>query len=416
MRPLLRTAALTIVTGSLSALVSSTAVAQTRVRTEGRTIHVTIPVQFVIQAVVMDGEMKPNWYGRPSDLMDPVTLETVPLDKYMKSWDSLAADASDVWNRAFGKLRYRGCYELRLETELNFVPIAAEGDSADEKILALLKFVKPGFHHIFLNNDLIVPGWDGINNPADWTGDPTVDIHAPYLVPQIGSLGIMNSFEFGHELGHLMGLGDDYRRSLKDGEVEIRPQPGREGTFMEQASSQNIDQNLVDRVGDLASRFVDLPTCLYARFEWHFLAPQDRGSGRLEVAEISLGLAKDKDGDLEGDGTHTISGDLWIEHSNCKDYRTWKGFSTFPAIGHRKDDHVTIDCQNHLTEVVLSDTGCTLGGPISVKQPAPVPVCVFEGDLVDGRFESEETKVWGAGPANMVTRILIEERGGDAPK
>jgi hypothetical protein len=41
---------------------------------------------------------------------------------------------------------------------------------------------------------------------------------------------------------------------------------------------------------------------------------------------------------------------------------------------------------------------------------------VFEGDLVDGRFESEETKVWGAGPANMVTRILIEERGGDPPK
>lgn len=406
-----------IVLGCCCALLSTAAGAQTLVRPEGRVLHITIPIQFVISAVVVDGKMEPNWYGRPSELTDPVTFETVSLAQYMTSWNSLASLASDVWNGAFQKLRYRGCYELRVKTELNFVPVAAEGDSLDEEFLALLKFIKPGFHYIILKDSVMIPGSDGIADPV---GDPTRDIPHPYVRVQFGVMGFESPGSIAHELGHLMGLGDDYTRVFEDGELVVQPKPGREGTFMAQAASRNIDQELVDRVGDLASRFVDLPPCLYARFEWHSQAPQDRGSGRLEVAEISLGLGKDKDkdkdGGLEGNGTHTISGDLWIEHSNCKDYRTWKGFSTFPAIGHREDNHVTIDCQNHLTEVVLSDTGCTLGGPISVKQPAPVPVCVFEADLVDGRFESEETKVWGAGPANMVTRILIEDRGGDPPK
>jgi hypothetical protein len=385
------------------------------VRPEGRVLHITVPIQFVISAVGIDGKLAAGWYGGPGEFTDPLTLETVSLVQYMESWKSMASLATDVWNKAFRRLRYRGCYELRLETTLTFVPITAEGDSFDEETLALLEFITLGSHYIYLKDSLMTPGSDGIADPV---GDPTLDIPHPYVLPQLGSMGLETPNVVGHELGHLMGLGDDYTRVFENGELVVQTKAGREGTFMAQASSANIDQQIVDRIGDLASRFVDLPPCLYARFEWLFRAPQDRGSGRLEVAEISLGLGKDKDkdGDLEGDGTHTISGDLWIEHSNCKDYRTWKGFSTFPAVGHREDDHVTVDCQNHLTEVVLSDTGCTLGGPISIKQPAPVPVCVFEGDLVDGRFESEETKVWGAGPANMVTRILIEERGGDPPK
>ena len=406
-----------IVAGCCCVLLPATADAQTRVRAEGRVIYIRIPVQFVIQAVALDGKLAAGWYGGPGELTDPMTLETVSLAQYMESWNSMASAASDVWNKAFRELRYRGCYELRLETELNFVPFLADGDSSAESAMKILEFTKFGFHHIWLRDDPFVIGGrfsDGILDPV---GDPTLDIPHPYATIQFGSMGFLDRFEFAHELGHLMGLGDDFTRVLEDGELVVRPKPGREGTFMAEAASANIDQELVDRIGDLASRFVDLPPCLYARFEWHFRTPQDRGSGRLEVAEISLGLGKDKgkDGELEGDGTHTISGDLWIEHDNCTDYRTWKGASTFRAVGRRDGDHVEIDCLNHLSEIVISDTGCTLGGPFTVKQPAPVPVCVFEVDLVDGRFESEETKVWGAGPANMQTRILIEERGGDAP-
>jgi len=82
----------------------------------------------------------------------------------------------------------------------------------------------------------------------------------------------MDSATWAHEIGHLMGLGDDYYHERGLGHAEGDPMPGREGTLMaggHESQGTLIDQNLADRLADIVNKVAKLPQCWQGTLREH---------------------------------------------------------------------------------------------------------------------------------------------------
>ena len=182
----------------------------------------------------------------------------------------------------------------------------------------------------------------------------------------------METRDFAHEVGHLMGLADDYRR-LPDGDFEALD--GREGTLM--GGGDAIDQSLVDRLGDLVAKIgTKLPTCWSGTIHststqvWH----QYGGSLRCtEIWNLSLGFTTDKNGIVTGSGTGTF------DHlQNCHASFPWDftnaSTMSFDVKGKLMTDSVELllvetaidgQTQGLLNYTLVVNQNATLGIPIT---------------------------------------------------
>ena len=205
-------------------------VAQTTVTSDGGTVTLTVPIDLV-------GAI--NNAGAEVGIKNLDTGERTPIS-------TLYGSAAKLWNDAFAKLQYKGCVNFKLD--LQFIPKPFDSPTT------------PGHHRIELGFDpdlrpgVFIPGATDAN--ADDTIPFTTDIGGTWPPVSAGTVA--------HEVGHLIGLGDDYT-DIKDANGKVtgsQPLPGREGTQMANSSSLNIDQVLIDRIGKIVENAGQkLPKC-----------------------------------------------------------------------------------------------------------------------------------------------------------
>jgi hypothetical protein len=143
--------------------------------------------------------------------------------------------AQDLWNNALADLPAKGCYDLKVVFDARLLN---KGDPWD-----------PGYHEISMNFSQ-----RGVSYSNDfWASAGTSDDDTAYISTTTGTFFVaeIDPLTWAHEIGHLMGLGDDY---TKDGCLR-----GRRDTLM--CAGKTIDQQLADRLADILNSDGLLPQC-----------------------------------------------------------------------------------------------------------------------------------------------------------
>ena len=162
--------------------------------------------------------------------------------------DVTAAEAG--WNAALADLPARGCIQIKVKFNVVFLdsPTARDGYHYVGLIDA------PGRSYVYSTG----PGEDPRADHTDVFENSTRQ--GGYFLPS------MDIGTWEHEIGHLMGLGDDYVDTQAGGVTTSVSVPGREGTIMDTGDS--IDQKLADRLANLAAKAgTKLPDCWKATVE-----------------------------------------------------------------------------------------------------------------------------------------------------
>ena len=143
----------------------------------------------------------------------------------------LEDDANKLWNDQLADLPFLDCFTFRIDIDLNPVP---GGHRSEE-----------GRHRIGYQREPTFRSY--VNWPP---GSPTSGDSSTLYQGSVD--GEWDMWAVPHEVGHLLGLDDDYTDVGGD-------KPGREGTIM--AGGEVVDQNIVDRLGELVGEVEDLPLC-----------------------------------------------------------------------------------------------------------------------------------------------------------
>jgi hypothetical protein len=211
---------------------------------------------------------------------DVVTI-TVNIDapgvskKEAKAWK---ADAESVWNEAFGRLPYK-CFKLQLV--VNVTPQSKDFEA------------RPDRHLIYETN--------GVNGVVL---KPHGDTTYPYGHATDGAWGDLPEGGFAHEVGHLIGLGDDYTEVSQSPRVTM-PLPGRAHTLM--GDGGPVDKALVDRLGDVLRKAGKLPSCwtgtLHSETERKYVGEIAGGNGACTDAWDGTISFVTNAGNVSGSGT-----------------------------------------------------------------------------------------------------------------
>ncbi len=204
--------------------------AKTTVTSDSGTVTLTVPIDLV-------GAI--NASGTEVGIKNLDTGARTPIS-------ALYGSGAKVWNDAFAKLQYKGCVNFKLDLQLIPKPF----DSP----------VTPGHHRIELGFDpdlrpgVFIPG----------ATDANADDSIPYTTDIGGTWPPVSADTVSHEVGHLLGLGDDYT-DIKDANGKVtgyQPLPGRDNTEMANSDSENVDQVLIDRLGKIVDKAgLKLPKC-----------------------------------------------------------------------------------------------------------------------------------------------------------
>ncbi len=152
--------------------------------------------------------------------------------------------AQSIWNAALAKLPVNGCVTLRVAFDVRLRSSGAKPDKDYHQIQ--IDFTKMDMS---FSNDPVGTPYD------DTTSAYTKDLYGEFYDAD------MTTNTWAHELGHLMGLGDDYSHGGFKG-PKGQPLPGRDNTMMADKGPHTIDQNLADRLADIASRAkTKMPGC-----------------------------------------------------------------------------------------------------------------------------------------------------------
>lgn len=208
-----------------------------------------------------------------------VNIDAPGLNK--KGAEKWKEDAEDKWNDAFKKLPYK-CFKLKLTVNVNPLDFTAQA--------------RPGHHMIFKIGS--VGGSQGsVLKPK---GDTTF----PYQQSTDGAWGDLPEGGIAHEVGHLLGLGDDYTE-VGVNPRRTRPKPGRENTLM--ADGGPVDKALVDRLGDLLRKANKIPSCwkgaLRTGSKRIYVAQDGRTRTCTDSWEGEFSFSVDKKGKVSGSGT-----------------------------------------------------------------------------------------------------------------
>jgi hypothetical protein len=152
--------------------------------------------------------------------------------------------AQDQWNQALANLPANGCYELRVVFDARLL---SKGDGWDE-----------GYHRINMG---YTEGRSGSQDPESTS--PNTDDDTVYRQSVTGNFyeSSMSVGIWAHEIGHLMGLGDDYYEHHGLGHKAGACLPGRDGTLMCGGTTAVVDQALADRLADILISDGLLPQC-----------------------------------------------------------------------------------------------------------------------------------------------------------
>jgi hypothetical protein len=183
-------------------------------------------------------------------------IEPVPPEGQALA-DELAAKIENYWNA--GLTAHQRCgLAFTLDVDIDMVDTdSMRPAQRTEDYIGLV--TNPGRHTILWSDPGIghgEPAWPEIYDPYDLDETAGHDSTSPWLhdLDGVWSSHLGDDRDFAHEVGHLMGLGDDY----DDATQAIAS--GREGTLM--GDGDMVDQALVDRLADvMRSAGIELPAC-----------------------------------------------------------------------------------------------------------------------------------------------------------
>ncbi|MFI5012945.1 MAG: hypothetical protein ACHQAY_11425 [Hyphomicrobiales bacterium] len=169
--------------------------------------------------------------------------------------------AQDMWNKALAKLPAHGCFDVKVVFDARLLNEADPKDPGYHQVK--IDFDKPGTSED--DRSWAAKGRDALQNEDDGT------TYTRVLTGMFYANG-MTAGTWAHEIGHFMGLGDDYREQGSLFHRRFSCLPGRGGTLMCDDKGE-IDQNLADRLVDILNKAGFLPQC------W---------KGTLKIASIFL--------------------------------------------------------------------------------------------------------------------------------
>jgi hypothetical protein len=152
--------------------------------------------------------------------------------------------AQDQWNQALANLPAKGCYQIKVVFDAHLLN---KGDPWD-----------PGYHRITMH---YTEGRSGSQDPMSTSPNTDDDTNYKQAVDGNFHEPSMSVGTWAHEVGHLMGLGDDYYEHHGLGHREMDCLPGRDGTSMCDSRNGAIDQDLADRLADILNSDGLLPQC-----------------------------------------------------------------------------------------------------------------------------------------------------------
>jgi hypothetical protein len=203
-------------------------------------------------------------------LLDQYANAQFPLsDADRQKFGGLASAISDYWNAGLANHPYRGCLKLHVNVVVNLLLNHDHVNSGYPFDSSEVGNHMIHWRTILLQTPTGPNGEYGYANVRPTIYDPTRprgvpgDFPSPYEtgLPGDWSPAMETTRDYAHEVGHLMGLDDDYRDvDNGDGTWSSQSVAGREGTLMD--SGDAIDQNLADRMGDVIGKAgIQLPTC-----------------------------------------------------------------------------------------------------------------------------------------------------------
>jgi hypothetical protein len=166
---------------------------------------------------------------------------------------------NDLWNGllhngGFGRFQYRvkckdgrpsNGFPFHLNFVINPLPPGAKGS--------------PGHHHVTFVNQHLTGNFTDYTQWSAAGPNATTDNPSPYTHDDTGRWGIEGPQIIAHEVGHLLGLGDDDRRNQNNqttGPVDHRAT----NTIMYNGRIGNkVNQNLVNRIGNLIAMHDAIP-------------------------------------------------------------------------------------------------------------------------------------------------------------
>jgi len=202
--------------------------------------------------------------------------------------------AEEIWNLGFSNHTFRGCYTFVLDIQMQAL---GEGDSGN-----------PNNHQVQFKNTLFVaPNVRArVTTPG---GRPAAhaDVDTAFEQSLAGLWGRNDNLITAHEVGHLLGLADDYTTARgSDGVVSFTPLSGRAGTLM--ARGTIVDEELVKRVGELVADHEELPPCILGVWESRQMKEEGIQTTTATVSAVVRVVPTDQ-GQLEG----TVQGEFQLE-------------------------------------------------------------------------------------------------------
>ena len=152
--------------------------------------------------------------------------------------------AQDMWNKALAKLPAHGCFDVKVVFDAHLLNWSERWDAGYDQIT--INFDQPGRSYS--------GGYGAGQNEDDDTNN--TEIHGGMFYATDMTTGT-----WAHEIGHLMGLGDDYREHHQGFHPAMSCLPGRGDTLMCDDRTGKIDQNLADRLADILNKAGLLPQC-----------------------------------------------------------------------------------------------------------------------------------------------------------